>query len=58
MPIDTRLDAMNQPSARPPIRPSALLSPIAAIPVISVAITSGAMIILISRRNTAGNRSR
>ncbi len=48
---DTSDAPMNQPSVRAPIRPSALVSPICAMPVTSVANTSGAMIILISRRN-------
>ena len=50
---DTRLAQMNQPSARRPTRPSAAMSPICAMPTTSVEKTSGAMIILISRRNKA-----
>ncbi|EZP72139.1 hypothetical protein BV96_02271 [Sphingomonas paucimobilis] len=44
---EIRLAMMNQASARPPIRPSAALSPIWAMPATSVEKTSGAMIILI-----------
>ena len=43
---------MNQPSALTPTRPSAAVSPICAMPATSVENTSGAMIILIRRRNT------
>ena len=38
----------NQASARPPMRPSAALSPMWAMPATNVEKTSGAMIILIS----------
>ncbi|MDQ1230537.1 hypothetical protein QE379_001963 [Sphingomonas sp. SORGH_AS 879] len=48
---ETRLAEMNQASERKPIRPSALVSPICAMPDTRVAKTSGAMIILIRRRN-------
>ena len=41
---------MNQPSVRAPMRPSAAVSPMCAMPVTRVANTSGAMIILIRRR--------
>ena len=41
---------MNQPSALTPTRPSAAVSPICAMPTTRVEKTSGAMIILISRR--------
>jgi hypothetical protein len=40
----------NHAIVRPPTRPSAVMSPICAIPTTSVENTSGAMIILISRR--------
>ena len=45
---------MNQPSALPPIRPTVAISPIFAMPTTSVENTSGAMIILISRRKMVG----
>ena len=45
--------ATNQPSARRPIRPTVRESPMAARPLTSVVNTSGAMIILIMRRNTS-----
>ena len=44
---------MNQPSERTPTRPSAAMSPMWAMPATSVEKTSGAMIILIRRRNSA-----
>ena len=46
---------MNQPSALPPTRPTVAMSPILAMPTTSVENTSGAMIILISRRNAIGS---
>ena len=49
---ETKLAAMNQPIARPPTRPSSRVSPICATPDTRVANTSGAMIILMSRKNT------
>ena len=49
---ETRLAQMNQPTARTPIRPSAPVSPICAMPATRVAKTSGAMIILIRLRKT------
>ena len=54
MPItsDTTPATTNQPTARAPMRPTAEPVPMWAIPATSVASTSGAMIILISRRNT------
>ena len=48
---DIREAHTNQPSVRSPTRPSRLASPMCAIPTESVANTSGAMIILIRRRN-------
>ena len=42
----------NQPSALTPMRPTSLASPILAMPTTRVANTSGAMIILIRRRNS------
>ena len=53
--IETKLNVTNHASDRPPIRPSAVLSPIEAMPVTIVASTSGATIIRISRRNTSGS---
>ena len=50
-PSDTKVAARNHATARPPTRPSAAVSPICAMPCTSVAKTSGAMIILIRRRN-------
>ena len=44
---------MNQPSERMPTRPSAATSPMWAMPATRVEKTSGAMIILIRRRNSA-----
>jgi hypothetical protein len=44
---------MNQTIALPPIRPTALVSPICATPTTRVEKTSGAMIILIRRKNTS-----
>ena len=43
----------NQAIALSPMRPIASVSPMWAMPTISIEITSGAMIILISRRNTS-----
>jgi hypothetical protein len=48
---------MNQPSALPPTRPTVLMSPIFAMPTTRVENTSGAMIILIRRRNANGSNS-
>jgi hypothetical protein len=48
---ETMLAPRNQPIERTPMRPSAVVSPICAMPATSVANTRGAMIILISRRN-------
>ncbi len=50
---ETRLARMNQASERTPMRPKAATSPMCAMPATRVANTRGAMIILISRRNTA-----
>ena len=50
---EIRLAKMNQASARPPTRPSAVTSPMWAMPTTKVENTNGAMIILISRRNSA-----
>ena len=44
---------MNHKSALPPMRPTALASPMPAIPDTTVAKTSGAMMTLISRRKTS-----
>ena len=41
---------MNQPSALRPMRPTVFASPVPAMPATTVANTSGAMIILMSRR--------
>ena len=46
----------NHSIALPPIRPTALVSPICATPTTKVVKTSGAMIILIRRRKTSVNR--
>ena len=46
---------MNQPSDLPPTRPTVAMSPILAMPTTSVENTSGAMIILIRRRNAIGS---
>ena len=48
---DRREAMMNQPSALTPMRPTSAASPILAMPTTSVENTSGAMIILIRRRN-------
>ena len=45
----------NHSIALPPIRPTALVSPICATPTTSVVNTSGAMIILIKRRKMSVN---
>ena len=50
---DTSDAVMNHPSALTPTRPTVLASPMCAIPITSVENTSGAMIILISRRKTS-----
>jgi hypothetical protein len=47
---DTREALMNQPMVLSPMRPSAEPEPIWVMPTIRVEMTSGAMIILISRR--------
>jgi hypothetical protein len=47
---ETRLASTNQPIDRAPIRPSAEVSPICAMPATSVPKINGAMIILIRRR--------
>ena len=47
---ETREALTNQSIALPPIRPTALVSPICATPTTRVVKTSGAMIILINRR--------
>ena len=49
-PSDSRLAQTNQPIAFAPTRPKAAVSPICAMPLTSVANTSGAIIILMSRR--------
>ena len=48
---------MNQPSALPPTRPTVAMSPILPMPTTRVENTSGAMIILIRRRNAIGSSS-
>ena len=48
---------MNQPSALPPTRPTVAMSPILPMPTTSVEKTSGAMIILMRRRNANGSSS-
>jgi hypothetical protein len=56
--VSERSDAkMNHASALPPTRPTVAMSPIFAMPTTSVENTSGAMIILMSRRNALGNSS-
>ncbi len=50
---DTSEAVMNHSSALPPMRPTALASPMPVMPATTVANTSGAMIILISRRKTS-----
>ena len=50
---DTSEAVMNHPSALPPMRPTAFASPMPVMPATTVANTSGAMIILISRRKTS-----
>ena len=50
---EIRLAKMNHARERKPTRPSAAVSPICAMPTTSVEKTSGAMIILMRRRNSA-----
>ena len=50
---DTRDAVMNHSNALPPMRPTALASPMPVMPATTVANTSGAMIILIRRRKTS-----
>src|SRR6185436_9745245 len=52
---DTSDAPMNQPIALLPTRPTVAISPILAMPTTSVENTSGAMIILIRRRNIVGS---
>ena len=47
------LAAMNHDRVRTKVRPTAPPEPMWAMPTVSVASTSGAMIILINRRNTS-----
>jgi hypothetical protein len=51
-PSETRLAQTNQPKALRPTRPSAVVSPIWAMPTTMVESTSGAMIILMRLRKT------
>ena len=52
---DTSDAPMNQTIALPPMRPTALVSPMCATPTTSVENTSGAMIILMRRRKMSVN---